>query len=207
MSEPFDNVAPPTDQSNIISTPEDQRSNSSDQNDSTFDFQLLKRFLGPVGKDDILTEPEGAMVDNPIFYSSQTFRDNQDLMTRRTDALELGSKAFKRQLSKLSSDHFSRRLLRDGFSKESSVLDTLFINCNRAATTTGYAYTVKREYYRQILSALYQIRKTHGDLILAEGYSIPELLLWGKKGDITEFHLEMNMRFSPFALGQKLNPF
>ena len=58
------------------------------------------------------------------------------------------------------------------------------------ATTTGYAYTVKREYYRQILSALYQIRKMHGDLILTEGYPIPELPLWEKRGDISEFHLE-----------------
>ena len=55
---------------------------------------------------------------------------------------------------------------------------------------TGYAFTIKREYYRQILSALYQIKKTHGDLILAEGYPVPELPLWGRKGDITEFHLE-----------------
>ena len=37
---------------------------------------------------------------------------------------------------------------------------------------------------------LYQIRKTHGDLVLAEGYPVPKLPLWGKKGDITEFHLE-----------------
>ena len=34
------------------------------------------------------------------------------------------------------------------------------------------------------------IRKTHSNLILTEQYAIPELLLWGKKGDITEFHLE-----------------
>jgi len=58
------------------------------------------------------------------------------------------------------------------------------------ATTTGYAYTVKREYYCQILSALYQIRKTHGNLILTEGYLIPKLPLWGKRGDISKFHLE-----------------
>jgi len=81
MFEPFDNVALPTDQSNIISTPEDQHSNLSDRNDSTFNFQPLETFLGPVNKDDVLTEPEAAMVDNPIFYSSHNFRDNQDLMT------------------------------------------------------------------------------------------------------------------------------
>jgi len=64
------------------------------------------------------------------------------------------------------------------------------MNCNCVATTTGYAFTIKREFYRQILSALYQIRKTHGDLILTEGHPIPKLLLWGRKGDITKFHLE-----------------
>ena len=64
------------------------------------------------------------------------------------------------------------------------------INCSRMATTTGYTYTVKREYYCQILLALYQIRKAHGDLILAEGYPVPELLLWERKGNITQFHLE-----------------
>ena len=69
-------------------------------------------------------------------------------------------------------------------------MNNLLINCNRVATTTGYAFTIKREFYRQILSVLYQIKKTHGDLVQAEGYPVPELQLWGKKGDITDFHLE-----------------
>ena len=51
-------------------------------------------------------------------------------------------------------------------------------------------FTIKREYYHQILSALYQVKKTHSDLILAEGYPVPKLPLWRRKGDITEFHLE-----------------
>ena len=96
---------------------------------------------------------------------------------------------FKRQLAKLASKQFSRRLLNDVIPVELSFLNNLFINCNRIATTTGYAFSVKREYYCQILSALYQIRKTHGDLVLAEGYPVPKLPLWGKKGDITDYSL------------------
>lgn len=189
MSEVTDNVAPPTDQPNVTNTPDELDTNQSDHENSTFDFQPLETFQGPVNEEDVLMESEGAMVDNPVFYSSHSFRNNQDLMTRRAKALELGGRSFKRQLAKLTSEHFSRRLLNDVFPKESSILNDL-INYSRVATTTGYAYTVKREYYRQILSALYQIRKTHGDLILAEGYPIPELPLWGRKDDITQFHLE-----------------
>ena len=85
---------------------------------------------------------------------------------------------------------FSSQLLNDVFINESTILDNLLINCNCIATMTGYAFTIKREYYCQILFALYQIKKTHSDLVLAEGYPVPELPLWGKKGDITEFHLE-----------------
>ena len=186
-----DNIPlPSTDQQQVFSTPEDRDSVQSDRNDSIFDFQPLEEFLGPVSEDDILTEAEGAMIDKPTFYSPHSFRNNQDLLSRRCKALELGSRTLRRQLVKLTSTYFSRRLLNDVFPNESSVLNNLLINCSRVATTTGYAFTIRREYYRQILSALYQIRKTHGDLVQAEGYPVPELPLWGRKGDITEFHLE-----------------
>ena len=191
MSEQSDNIVlPPTDQPQIINLPEDQDSIQSDRNESVYEFQPLGEFLGPVDEDDILTEFEGAMVDKPTFYSPHSFRDNQDLVSRRFKGLEIGGRALRRNIAKLTSEQFSRRLLNDVFPSESSILNKLLINCNRVATTTGYAFTVKREFYRQILSALYQIRKTHGDLILAEGCPVPELPLWGKKGDITEFHLE-----------------
>lgn len=111
-------------------------------------------------------------------------------MSRRSKGLEIRGRAFKHQLVKLTSEHFSRWLLNNVFPNESSILDNLLMSCNHVATMTGYAFTIKREFYRQILSALYWIRKMHGDLILAEGYPIPELPLWGKKGDIMEFHLE-----------------
>ena len=191
MSEQSDNIVlPPTDQPQIINLPEDQDSIQSDRNESVYEFQPLGEFLGPVDEDDILTEFEGAMVDKPTFYSPHSFCDNQDLVSRRFKGLEIGGRALRRHIAKLTSEQFSRRLLNDVFPSESSILNNLLINCNRVATTTGYAFTVKREFYHQILSALYQIRKTHGDLILAEGYPVPELPLWGKKGDITEFHLE-----------------
>ena len=70
-----DNVPlPSTDQLQVFDTPEDQNSNQSDRNDSVFDFQPLEEFLGPVNEDDILTEPEGAIIDKPTFYSPHSFR-------------------------------------------------------------------------------------------------------------------------------------
>ena len=57
-------------------------------------------------------------------------------------------------------------------------------------TTTGYAYAVKRELYRHVLLSLYQIKKEHSDLITSKGNPVPDLPLWGKKGNITEYHLE-----------------
>jgi len=155
-----------------------------------FDFQPLEEFVGPVDEDDVLTDPEGAMVNKLTFYSPHSFCNNQDLMSRQYKALEIGGKTFNWQLVKLTSEHFSRRLLNDAFPNESSILNNLLISCNRVTTTTGYAFTIKREPYHQILSALYQIRKTHGDLVLAEGYPVPKLPLWGSKGDITEYHLD-----------------
>ena len=107
MSEVTDNVAPPTDQPNVTNTPDELDTNQSDHENSTFDFQPLETFQGPVNEEDVLTESEGAMVDNPVFYSSHSFRNNQDLMTRRAKALELGGRSFKRQLAKLTSEHFS----------------------------------------------------------------------------------------------------
>ena len=190
MTERSDNIILPatTDQPQTSNMPDDQDSNPSDQNNSVFDFQPLEEFLGPVDEDDILTDPEKAIVDKPTFYSAHSFRDNQDLISRRYKALEIGGKTFNRQLVKLTSENFSRRLLNDVFPNESSILNNLLISCNRVTTTTGYAFTIKREYYLQILSALYQIKKTHSDLILAEKYPVPELPLWRRKGDITSVH-------------------
>jgi len=193
MSVQSDNILQsPTDQPQIPNVPEDLDSNlyRSNCDNSIFELQSLEEFLGPVDEEDVLTEFEGAMVDKPTFYCPHSFRDNQDLMSRRSKGLEIGGKAFKRQLVKLTSEYFSRRLLNDVFPNESSILNNLLMSCNCVAMTTGYAFTIKREFYQQILSALYQIRKTHGDLVLAEGYPVPELPLWGRKGDITEFHLE-----------------
>lgn len=50
--------------------------------------------------------------------------------------------------------------------------------------TYSLTFIIKREFYHQTLSALYQSRKTHGDLIQAEEYPVPELPLQGKKDDI-----------------------
>ena len=137
-------------------------------------------FLGLVDEDSVLNEPESAMVNNPTFYSSHSFCDNQDLMTQRTNALEIGSKAFEQQLSKLTSEHFSRQLLDNICSKESSMLNDLLISCNCTTTMTGYTFTIKRDVI-VISSQLFTRSKTHSNLILTEQYAIPELLLWGIK--------------------------
>ena len=192
MTERADNIILPntTDQPQTSNIPDNQDSNPSDQNNSVFNFQPLEEFLGPVDEDDVLTDPEKAIVDKPTFYSAHSFCDNHDLVSRQYKVLELGGKMFNWPLVKLTTERFSRRLLNDVFPNESSILNNLLINCNCVMMTTGYTFTIKREYYCQILSALYQIQKTHGDLISAEGYPIPELLLWGRKGDIMEYHLE-----------------
>ena len=83
--------------------PEDPQSIQSDQNNSIFDFQPLEDILGPVSKDDVLTEIEGAMIDKPTFYSPHSFHHNQDLVSQPCKALELGNKTLKQQLTKLTS--------------------------------------------------------------------------------------------------------
>jgi len=107
MSEVTDNVVPLTDKPKVTCTPDELDLNQSDNENSTFDFQPLRTFQGPVNEEDVLMESEGTMVDNPVFYSLHSFRDNQDLMTQRAKALELGGKSFKKQLTRLTSEHFS----------------------------------------------------------------------------------------------------
>lgn len=137
-------LSPSTNQSQnqplVSNVPEDQDLNQSDCNDLVFEFQPLEEFLDPVNEDNILTESKGASINKPTFYSPHSFRDNQELITQCCRALELGGRAFKRQLVKLTSDHFYRQLLNDIFPDESSNLNNLLINCNRVATTTGYAF-------------------------------------------------------------------
>ena len=100
MSKQSDNtILPPTNQPQIPNLMEDQHSVQSDRNESIFEFQLLEEFIGPVDEDNILTKSEGAIIDKPTFYSAHSFRDIQDLVSQCCKSLEIGGRAFKRQLA------------------------------------------------------------------------------------------------------------
>jgi hypothetical protein len=161
----------------------------SDPIDIRYVLLELTACVGPVQKDDILGTPTGGIIELPTLYSPSRYQTDKELSDRRKEALCLGSEFISRDINS-ETKVFSRRLNRDVFPHLSRLLDDLLIGCLFVTTTTGFAHTVKKDQYKEILTALYKVQTMCGNILLLNGDPIPKLPIWSRNGDINQYYLD-----------------
>ncbi|KAF8973601.1 hypothetical protein BDZ97DRAFT_1721219, partial [Flammula alnicola] len=153
------------------------------------DFPDLEPFNGAVPEDDIIGELEDVDIDVPTFATPYKLADKEDLGERRKSALTYGAEAFGRTFPH-DGKTFNRRLYKDVFSALSQAMDSLLSQALKIQTLNGWAFTIKKDLYVDILRSLHKVLKDLKEVASSDGLSVPELPMWGKKGSISEVYPE-----------------
>lgn len=163
---------------------------------------------------DGVTESTKCIIDNPMYKAPVLYRNNEPLAARRSMALRFASSYYKRTINPSIELVFSKKLIKEHFLSFNDKLDSLLTKVIKIHVPNSQnpekprvAYALDHEYYKMFSKLFFRTVCDLQPLLIAEGLRTPPIPIWGKDGEVVEFHYENDFEIMAIAYRTEVEQF